>query len=743
MALTTPTNDLTGNTIASTYDQLLFIDSAAFADSTLYTVSLQAGETALRVANDQVLIKDSSGTDIASCFEVQDKDGTVCLSVNGTNNRVGIGTTTPESSLDVNGSAVLSTTTGADRQIAFRDMNDAHGTSKIHFYDSAGGEGIDFYTGDGSAAYTTKMRIKMDGKVGIGTISPTAYLHVNNDTDLGHSVGDRQVFLTLSGDTDHGDGLETSLIRTSSASGLTDEWQTAQWRIGRKVDSTFMGWIGFGGEEGSGVANYGLSFGTGGAGDSNVLDADEAMRIEGSNGYVGIGTTAPEGLLHLSSTTNETPTLVIEKTGAANHDGGNIHFRIKEDSGFVDTGKEMGDIQWQSYDTTGGDTGYHTSAMIRAVTSGTHSNNVFGGEMQFWINSGEASTDQRMTIDKDGKVGIGATSPSELLHVENTVTTNYNTTDADTSAGLNTVAYFKNASTGALDNAMIEIVANSANSFIGTVYNSPNNGDLVFGTDGDSDGIERMRIMDNGYVGIGDTAPDAHLTVNQGSEDNMVMSFKSSDVAHGMTDLEETDTFGRFKKIGANQGGLFITGLAETGINSALRLSGYATDESNTRSASAIGAIHMVSALKSSATVGNMSADQNLMTIRNNNTTRYIFDSDGSAHADVEWIDFSDSRLKSSVEDIPYGLATVLQMQPKRYDKQSGDFDESGNVVLEDNKRKMIGFLAQDIKALMPELVKDVDTATSFYSLNYSHITAVLVKAIQELSAKVTALENA
>ena len=66
MALTTPTNDLTGNTIASTYDQLLFIDGTAITNSTLYTVAAQAGETALRVANDQILIKDSSGTDIAS-----------------------------------------------------------------------------------------------------------------------------------------------------------------------------------------------------------------------------------------------------------------------------------------------------------------------------------------------------------------------------------------------------------------------------------------------------------------------------------------------------------------------------------------------------------------------------------------------------------------------------------------------------------------------------------------------------
>ena len=68
MALTTPTNDLTGNTIASTYDQLLFIDGTALTNSALFAVACQDGETALHVANDQILIKDSSGTDIASLF---------------------------------------------------------------------------------------------------------------------------------------------------------------------------------------------------------------------------------------------------------------------------------------------------------------------------------------------------------------------------------------------------------------------------------------------------------------------------------------------------------------------------------------------------------------------------------------------------------------------------------------------------------------------------------------------------
>ena len=107
MALTLPTADLTGETIASTYKQLLFIDGAAITNSALFVVACQDGETALRVANDQILIKDSSGTDIARLFEVQDKDANVILSADGVNNRIGIGTAGPATALEVAGVITL------------------------------------------------------------------------------------------------------------------------------------------------------------------------------------------------------------------------------------------------------------------------------------------------------------------------------------------------------------------------------------------------------------------------------------------------------------------------------------------------------------------------------------------------------------------------------------------------------------------------------------------------------------
>ena len=76
MALTAPTADLTGNTIADTYDQLLILDNAAgIVENTLKIVSTQLGRSALQLDDEKVLIK-GVDTSNAAAFEVQQTGGT-------------------------------------------------------------------------------------------------------------------------------------------------------------------------------------------------------------------------------------------------------------------------------------------------------------------------------------------------------------------------------------------------------------------------------------------------------------------------------------------------------------------------------------------------------------------------------------------------------------------------------------------------------------------------------------------
>jgi len=94
------------------------------------------------------------------------------------------------------------------------------------------------------------------------------------------------------------------------------------------------------------------------------------------------------------------------------------------------------------------------------------------------------------------------------------------------------------------------------------------------------------------------------------------------------------------------------------------------------------------------------------------------------------WTNASDARGKENITDIGYGLNTVLSMQARQYDVNS---DES----------HAIGFIAQELLPIIPEVVHVTRTdehGDDWYGVDYGSIAAVLVKAIQEQQAIITAL---
>lgn len=90
---------------------------------------------------------------------------------------------------------------------------------------------------------------------------------------------------------------------------------------------------------------------------------------------------------------------------------------------------------------------------------------------------------------------------------------------------------------------------------------------------------ERLRIGSTGILSTNETAPDVDpygLCLNTGSADGNVISFKNSDIAHGFSSLQETDTYAVFKKLSATEGGLQIAGYHEAS-DSAVNIRGYRT----------------------------------------------------------------------------------------------------------------------------------------------------------------------
>jgi hypothetical protein len=157
---------------------------------------------------------------------------------------------------------------------------------------------------------------------------------------------------------------------------------------------------------------------------------------------------------------------------------------------------------------------------------------------------------------------------------------------------------------------------------------------------------QRLYLGSAGFVGIGDTSNSwmtQGLTINQGAADNEILALKSSDVAHGMTGITETDTYGVFKKVSSTSGGLTVNGYTDTGTGGALALAlGGVLGEAaqTTKTTGARGIVNIDAAIKSGTGKTAAGADANLIAMGNDGTTRFIFDAEGSAHADVEWTTF-------------------------------------------------------------------------------------------------------
>ena len=151
------------------------------------------------------------------------------------------------------------------------------------------------------------------------------------------------------------------------------------------------------------------------------------------------------------------------------------------------------------------------------------------------------------------------------------------------------------------------------------------------------------------------------LTINQGANDNALLSFKSSDVAHGRTSQLETDTFVYFSKYSATEGGLFLEiargNAGNTGIGPALGLRASVQVDNTAKTTAALAPYLFDSGLQSGTTIGNHGVNANLFVIRGGGTGRFIFDNEGSGHADVEWVAFAAHDDLAMVRDME---ATLL-----------------------------------------------------------------------------------
>ena len=88
---------------------------------------------------------------------------------------------------------------------------------------------------------------------------------------------------------------------------------------------------------------------------------------------------------------------------------------------------------------------------------------------------------------------------------------------------------------------------------------------------------------------------------------------------------------------------------------------------------------------------------------------------------------YSDERLKDNVETLEGGLAKVEQLRGVTYTR---------------DERENIGVIAQEVEKILPEIVLTADDEMGTKSVDYSRLTAVLIEAVKDLSARVKELEG-
>ncbi|MDB5051882.1 MAG: hypothetical protein JWO30_4953 [Fibrobacteres bacterium] len=112
----------------------------------------------------------------------------------------------------------------------------------------------------------------------------------------------------------------------------------------------------------------------------------------------------------------------------------------------------------------------------------------------------------------------------------------------------------------------------------------------------------------------------------------------------------------------------------------------------------------------------------------------------------------SDSRLKTNIQPLQGSLQKLSSLRPSSY-----NFDMARTDVKGLPEKKQIGLLAEDVAAVLPELITEIplspdapdlksgplDPSATFKSVNYIGMIPVLVGAIKEQQAQIAALKDA
>lgn len=209
----------------------------------------------------------------------------------------------------------------------------------------------------------------------------------------------------------------------------------------------------------------------------------------------------------------------------------------------------------------------------------------------------------------------------------------------------------------------------------------------MYGTNSGSSGT-RLTIDNNGYVGIGNSSPNALLQLANGAANRKIVLYEDANNDHQYFGFGINTAAMRYQIAGTNSDHIFYAGNGSSSSNELARIKGNGTLR-----------------VSSLSTNGPVYSNNNILTNTNP----------------------SDRNLKENIVPIGNSMDKVMALNPVTYTWKS-------------NGAKGIGFIAQEVEEVIPELVNTNDDGTKgIYSLE---MIPYLVKALQEQQILIEDLKN-
>jgi len=409
--------------------------------------------------------------------------------------------------------------------------------------------------------------------------------------------------------------------------------------------------------------------------------------VDSGNDHVNIGTSSDlGGVLNVNGqtvilTTDNSDTLTLVSTDADASVGPNLRLYRSSSSpadddttgaiNFIGRNDNSQDVTYASIRSFAVDVSDGSEDGLIAISipvNGTSKDFVKMGINETVFN--EDSADLNFRVESNGnanmlfvdggndKVGIGNAAPANTLDISDTAATDKTLRLGQSSGTANASATIKIAS-GGTGNAMLrfDYESNEDRARIGVTTSGQA---LQFFTAGDN---ERMRILAGGQISTGgEDNPDpgsGGLCLQQGAIDSSIMTFKSSDVAHGITNTAETDTYGFFQKVNGASGGLKMFGFSEG--ESALQIDADYTTDNTTKGTGATCPLQFNIRKKDGTGTGSPGADANMFSVTNNGQTKFIVDEDGDIHNDgsvTAYDNYEDAQLVRAF-DLSHGKGVI------------------------------------------------------------------------------------